>query len=292
MPALNILFFLVLGGYFLGATLYLLGIVSGKTGLRHLGSLLTVAGFALHTADLAVLLGGMGGAGGLVLVSAEFYFSLLAWSLLLIFFFLWWRLRLEMLGLLAAPLAMFLFLSSQAATATRIPLPKALGGLFFGLHIGSFFLAISFLAMACGAGAAYLFLERKIKTKEKLSGFAKAMPALSTCDTVNRWAVAVGFPLYTIGLLSGFIWAKLTWNKIFSFDPKEITAIGVWLLFAFLFHQRLFLGWRGRKTARLAIWVFGLTLVSMLVINFFMPTHHSFTRYIDGASDLPVRTQP
>ena len=52
------------------------------------------------------------------------------------------------------------------------------------------FLAISLLAMACGAGAAYLYLERKIKTKEKLAGFAKALPSLSACDTVNRWAVA------------------------------------------------------------------------------------------------------
>ncbi len=289
MPALNVFFFLVLAGYFAGATLYLLGVVSGKTGLRRAGAGLTATGFALHTADLAVLLAGEGGT---ALLSGEFYFSLLAWCLLLICLFLWWRLRLGMLGVLAAPLALFLFLSSQAVTATRMPLPKALGGLFFGLHIGAFFLAISLLAMACGAGVAYLYLERKIKTKEKLRGVSKALPALSTCDTVNRWAVAVGFPLYTVGLLSGFIWAKLTWNRIFSYDPKEITAIGVWLLFAFLFHQRMFLGWRGRKTARMAIWIFSLTLVSLLVINFFMPTHHSFARYIDGASDLPIRTQP
>jgi len=289
MPALSLLFHLVLAGYFAGATLYLLGVVTAKPGLRRAGAFCTVAGFAFHSADLGILLGTEYGT---ALLSGEFYFSLLAWSLLLICLFLWWRLRLGMLGLLAAPLALFLFLSSQAVTATRIPLPKALGGLFFGLHIGAFFLAISLLAMACGAGAAYLYLEGKIKTKEKLTGFTKALPALSTCDTVNRWAVAAGFPLYTVGLLSGFIWAKLTWNRIFSYDPKEITAIAIWLLFAFLFHQRLVMGWRGRKTARLAIWIFGLTLVSMLVINFFMPTHHSFARYIDGASDLPVWTQP
>jgi len=289
MLALNLLFFLVLAGYFAGATFYLLGVVAGKNGLRHAGVWLTVAGFVFHTLDLAVLPASESGPS---LLSGEFYFSLLAWSLVLICLLLWRRLRLGMLGVLTAPLALFLFLSSQALTATRIPLPKQLGGLFFGLHIGALFLAISLLAMACGAGLAYLHLERKIKTKEKLTGLAKSLPALSTCDTVNRWAVAAGFPLYTVGLLSGFIWAKLTWGRIFSFDPKEITAIGVWLFFAFLFHQRLFLGWRGRKTARMAIWIFSLTLVSLLVINFFMPTHHSFARYIDGASNSPLWTQP
>ena len=289
MPVINTLFFLVLAGYFLGATMHLLGIAMARPGLRHLGSYTTVAGFALHTADLLVLLGNEGGA---ALLSGEFYFSLLAWSLLVICLFLWWRLHLAMLGLIAAPLALFLFLSSQAVTGTRLPMPRALGGLFFGLHIGALFLAMGLLAMACGAGVAYLYLERKIKTKEKVVGFAKALPSLSTCDAVNRWAVAAGFPLYTVGLLAGFIWASFTWHRTFSYDPKEITAIAVWLFFAFLFHQRLFLGWRGRKTARMAIWIFGLTLVSMLIINFFVPTHHSFARYIDGTTDLPVRPQP
>lgn len=289
MPALNILFLLVVAGYFLGAVTHLLGVGTGKAGLRRAGWLLTLGGFVCHTLDLGVLLAVEG---GMAFMSGEFYFSLLAWSLLLICLFLWWRLRLGMLGLLASPLALFLFLSSQAVTAARMPLPKALGGLFFGLHIGALFLAISLLAMACGAGMAYLYLERKIKTKEKLGGFAKSLPALSTCDTVNRWAVAAGFPLYTLGLLSGFVWAKLTWNRIFSYDPKEVTAICIWMLYAFLFHQRLMLGWQGRKPARMAIWLFGLTLVSMLVINFYMPTHHSFARYIDGASDLPVWPQP
>jgi ABC-type uncharacterized transport system permease subunit len=183
------------------------------------------------------------GRGGDTLLSGEFYFSLLAWSLLVIFLFLWWRLRLELLGLLAAPLALFLFLSSQAVTATRMPLPKALGGLFFGLHIGALFLAISLLAMACGAGAAYLYLERKIKTKEKLAGFAKALPSLSACDTVNRWAVAAGFPLYTVGLLSGFIWPSSPGTPHFFLRSQRDHCHWRMAFFAFLFHQRCF--WAG-----------------------------------------------
>lgn len=289
MQATNILFLLTLAGYFLGATWYLLGIVAAKPMLRRAGSLTTVAGFALHTLDLALLLTLEGGT---ALVSGQFYFSLLAWSLLFIFFLVWWRLHLEVLGLLAAPLALLLFLSSEIVTASRLPLPRLLGGLFFGLHIGALFLAIALLAMAFGAGAAYLHLERKIKTKTKVAGFARTLPSLSACDAVNGWAVAVGFPLYTVGLLSGFIWAHFTWHRAFSGDPKEITALAIWLLFAFLFHQRLFLGWRGRKTARLAIWIFSLSLVSMLCINFFVPTHHSFARYFHETTDIPAGTQP
>jgi len=268
----SFLFLAVLGLYLAGTVLFLAGALWRVNGLRRAGNAAAILGFVLHTACLGLSL--RAEAGGTAL-RAEFYFSLLAWSLLLIFFFLWWRLRMDFLALLASPLALILFLSSQAVGGAR-PLPETLSGLFFGLHIGSLFLAISLLAMACATGTGYLYLERKIKTKEKLTGFARALPSLSTFDQANQWAVTGGFPLYTIGLVSGFLWAKLTWHRIFSWDPKEVVAIFIWLLFAFLFHQRLFQGWRGRKTAWLAIWVFALSIVSMLVINFFMPTHHSF----------------
>lgn len=49
----------------------------------------------------------------------------------------------------------------------------------------------------------------------------------------------------------------------------KITSLAVWFLFAFLFHQRLVLGWRGRKPAMLAIWVF----VGMCISIF----HHTIT---------------
>lgn len=272
MTAANVLFLAVVGLYLAGTVLYLAGAMWQAPGLRRVSTLAATFGFALHTVCLGLTVQEESATN---ILRGEFYFSLLAWSLLLIFFFLWWRLRMDFLALLASPLALILFLSSQAVGGAR-QLPETLSGLFFGLHIGALFLAISLLAMACGTGTGYLYLERKIKTKEKLTGFAKALPSLSTFDRANQWAVTGGFPLYTIGLVSGFLWAKLTWQRMFSWDPKEVVAIFIWLLFAFLFHQRLFMGWRGRKTAWLAIWVFCLSIVSMLVINFFMPTHHSF----------------
>ncbi len=270
---INVLYLFVTALYFCGAALQIGGALGRKDAMRRMGNYFAAGGFALHTLDLAMVLTLER---GLALLQGEFYFSLLAWVLLLIFFLAWWKLKLDFLGLIASSLALILFLASHAITASRLPLPQSLGPLFFGMHIGALFLSIGLLGMAFGAGMAYIYMERKIKTKEKLAGFAKALPSLNAFDLVNMWAVNAGFPLYTLGLVSGFFWAKLVWNRFFSWDPKEITAIFIWILFAFLFHQRLFLGWRGRKTAWMAIWVFCLTLVSMLVINFLMPTHHGF----------------
>ena len=274
MALSEILFFAVLALYLIGSGAQICGIVTRKDAPRKLGGLLAGAGFVLHAALLWLMLSGNSAH---ALASGEFYLSLFSWSVLLILFTLWLKLNMSFLGLIATPLAVVLLLGSQAVTSARVPLPSTLAGLFFGLHIGALYVSIGLMAMAAAAGAAYLKLEKRIKSKEKLQGIWAALPPLDKLDTANRLTVSIGFPLYTVGLVSGFIWAGLTWKRFFSWDPKEMAAVFIWLLFAYLFHQRLALGWRGRKTAWLAIWVFGLSLASMLLINFFAKTHHSFS---------------
>jgi len=269
----EIVFYAVLALYLTGSASHICGVFSKARAPRLLGGAASGAGFALHGLWLALLLAKDPSQ---ALASGEFYLSLFSWSLVLTLFILWLKLGMSFLGLIATPLALVLLLGSQAVTAARLPLPSSLAGLFFGLHIGTLFCSMGLMAMAGAAGAAYLKLERRIKAKEKLTGVWAHLPSLDRLDAANRLAVAAGFPLYTVGLVSGFLWAGLTWKRFFSWDPKEITAVFIWLLFAYLFHQRLALGWRGRKTAWLAIWVCGLTFLSMLGINFFVKTHHSF----------------
>lgn len=270
MDSADLLQYGALIAYCIGSAGHICGALARSEKPKLLGGAVTALGFAMHSGGLGLML--LAGNG---LSSGEFYVSLLSWSVLLTLFILWLTLRLSFLALVATPLALVLLMGSRAVTFAGVKLPPALSGLFFGLHICSLFGAIALLAVACGAGAGYLALHRKIKSKEKLAGAWTALPSLESLDRANRLAVTVGFPLYTVGLLSGFIWAAATWNRFFSFDPKEIAAVGIWLLFAFLFHQRVTQGWRGRKTAWLAIWVFGLCLASILIINFLVKTHHS-----------------
>lgn len=273
MGSFEILQLIITGLYLLAAILFFTGVFANRERLRALSSWMAVVAFGLHTVDIGAVLFMHRGA---ALASGNFYFSLFAWSLILIYFVVWWRLRSHFLGLTASPLALILFFSSTAVQHLTVTMPKKLTVLFVGMHIGTLFLSMALLAMAFGAGMAFMYLDRKIKAKEKLEGFRKEMPSLETFDKVNHWAIVAGFPLYTFGLVSGFIWGRQTWGKVFTWDPKEIIAVFIWFAFAFLFHQRLIYGWKGRKPARLAIWVFLFTLVSMVGVNFLLPTHHSF----------------
>jgi len=273
---MNLFSFLDLGIallYFLGALLFVGGVLGNNAQLKKVSLIFTVLGFGLHTGDLGLKLALTS---EFTFTQGRFYFSFLAWTFLLIYLLLWLRLKLQFLALTAAPLALILFTSSMVVNTAELAIPEQLSYLWFGLHVTSLFISIALLAMASGAGICYLFLDKQLKNKTKPGKLRKGFPALSSFDTVNHWAVSIGFPLFTVGALSGFLWARFTWGQMFTWDPKEVLTIITWFLFAYLFHQRLAVGWKGKKPARLATWLFLLSLVSLLIINFFFPTHHSF----------------
>ncbi len=269
LPELLSLLIIIL--YATGTLTVIAGTVTRNTNLKRVSNWCAASGFALHTAMLLFAM-----LGSHFDLSKGYYIQFLSWSLLVIYFYMWWRMRISFLGLTAAPLAMLLFIGSFSLTNVHGKLPTEWTGMFFGLHIGTLFLSFGLLAMAFGAGLIFMRLERKIKTKAPLNEFDKDMPALATFDKVNHVAVMAGFPLYTVGMASGFIWARLAWGRLLSADPKEIVSILVWFVFAWLFHQRLAMGWRGRKAALAVIWLFAISVFSLIGINVFMPTHHSF----------------
>lgn len=265
----------LIAAYFLGALLFALGSALRQERLKSAALALAGLGFALQTIDLAVLLGTLDISQALT--TGRLLFSLLGWGIMAIFLALWWKLKLKFLAMVAMPLTLVFTAASDASVGVQAKLPPMLTGLFFFLHIGTLFASMALLAMAFGAGVAFLHLEKRIKTKTGLKKFQQDMPSLDTFDKVNHMASLVGFPLYTLGLASGFVWAWLAAKRVFSMDPKELLALIVLLLFAYLFHQRVAMGWRGRKPAIMAIVVFLLTVVSMLGINFLVPTtFHGF----------------
>ncbi|MFP4397854.1 MAG: cytochrome c biogenesis protein CcsA [Desulfonatronovibrio sp.] len=272
MLSFRILDFLIALLYFTGALSFLLGLIYSSKKTMDRSIILTASGFGLHTLDL-VLKYSLGI--GQVLTQSQFYISLLAWSFLIIYFILWWRLKLKFLSITAAPLALLLFTGSLAISPSTLPIPGFLQGLWFCLHIGSLFISIALLAMAFGAGLTYIYLDKKIKTKSRLGNVSKDMPSLQSFDRANHLAVIIGFPLYTVGVLSGFIWAAFTWKTIFTWDPKEVVSVITWLIFAWLFHKRISGAWKGKKPARMAVIIFLLTVISFVGINFFIETHHS-----------------
>jgi len=266
---------LVIALYFLGTAFYVLGSALRKERIKVMALVFGAVGFALHSIDLLQQLAHADAPGALT--SGRFLFCLLGFGILVIFAVLWWRLKMRFLAVVAMPLALVFYATADATSGIKASLPPTLSGLFFFLHIGTLFSSMALLAMGFGAGLAFMHLEKRIKTKTGLKNFQQDMPSLDTFDKVNHWVIIAGFPLYTFGLVSGFVWAWLAAKRVFSFDPKEILALVMLGLYAYLFHQRVTYGWRGRKPATMVIIVFLLMVLSTLGVNFLVPTtFHGF----------------
>ena len=258
--------------YALGTASAVAGVLARRDWLNRTALALTGLAFCAHTFLLGDSLFLLGFAG----LTRAVYVSFLAWCITLGGLLAWVRWRYDSLLLVSTPLALLAFLVALLLRHADAPLPPVLSGMTFTIHIIAMFASIGLMTLAFGAGLLFLYQNKQIKAKVKLEGFNKDMPALSALDRINRLTVMTGFPLYTIGLLFGFVAARLNWGTLLSGDPKELVSLAVWGIYALLFHMRFAQGRQGRKPAELAIIVFLCCAFSLLVVNLLLPTHHSF----------------
>lgn len=108
-------------------------------------------------------------------------------------------------------------------------------------------------------------------------GFAKRLPSLDVLDEVSYRGIAFGFPLLTIGIITGAIWADQAWGRWWGWDPKETWSLITWLFYGAYLHTRLTMGWRGRHSAILAVIGLVMVMITYLGVNLFLSGLHSYT---------------
>lgn len=97
-----------------------------------------------------------------------------------------------------------------------------------------------------------------------------------TLDNLSYRVLGIGFPLLTIGILSGAVWANEAWGSYWSWDPKETWALLTWLVFAIYLHTRLTKGWEGEKPALIASVGFVTVWICFLGVNLIGEGLHSY----------------
>jgi cytochrome c-type biogenesis protein CcsB len=97
-----------------------------------------------------------------------------------------------------------------------------------------------------------------------------------TLDNISYRIIGLGFPLLTIGIIAGAVWANEAWGAYWSWDPKETWALITWLVFAAYLHARITRGWQGRKPAILAASGFVVVWVCYLGVNLLGKGLHSY----------------
>ncbi len=205
--------------------------------------------------------------------------SMAGWAIVGVYILFQHQFNLKVLGAFAVPLASMVMIASDLLPRIPLLVQSGLRSTWLVFHVLAIFSGEAAFALACGIGVLYLIQEKTIKTKRR-KFFYKRLPSLEFLDSSGYVCVVVGFTLLTIGLATGFVYAKMIWGKFLSWDPKEIWSGVTWLLYAALIHERLVVGWRGRKSAILAIIGFCAVIFTFLGVNLLMKGHHEvFTRW-------------
>jgi len=166
------------------------------------------------------------------------------------------RYRLAAAGAFAVPASLtLLVLARVVPVEVAGPTMGALGR----THIFLASLGVAVFAFAAVLAALYLLEERRLKRK-RFDRVGREAP-LATLDRLALRCVSIGFPIFTVAMVTGALWiARLGGLASGAVRPEYLIAIAAWLAFGVLLVARVGVGWRGRRAAWLTLGGFGGTL--------------------------------
>jgi cytochrome c-type biogenesis protein CcsB len=166
-------------------------------------------------------------------------------------------------------------LSSSMLPRKMEPLSPVLQSYWLGIHTVLAFMGDAAFALAFGIGLMYLIQEHFVKSKH-IGGLFRKLPNLQTLDEINYRLITIGFPLLTLAIISGALWAENAWGSYWRWDPKEVWSLISWFIYASVLHLRLTAGWRGKRAAILSIIGFFAVLFTFFGVNLLLKGLHSF----------------
>nr|QWW92318.1 cytochrome c heme attachment protein [Rhaphidolejeunea foliicola] len=233
----------------------------------------------------------------------------LSWSLTLIHSILEFKSKNNWLSIITAPSAMlahgFATLGLSKDMQQSIPLVPALQSHWLMMHVTT--MLLSYSTLLCGSLLAItlqivaatkqknfpirytkLFFAYSLDSKIKKSEISNQSQKILYFINFRKWKIideldnssyrliSFGFPLLTIGILSGAVWANESWGSYWNWDPKETWALITWLVFAAYLHTRMIKGWKTKQSAIIASFGFFIIWICYLGVNLVGKGLHSY----------------
>lgn len=276
MDAMSLLVTATMVFYILSTIGYFCYLFLQKESWHTIGYALLGVGFACHT----ILIGyAFARFGSLPVHNLHQTLLVVGWAVTGFFLVFQYKFQLKVMGIYAAPLAAFLIIISSRLPVEPVQVQANLRSFWLIFHVVIILIGEAAFAMACGVGILYLVQEHAIKHKKR-GFFYRRLPSLELLDSTGYGCIVFGFTMLTIGLIGGFLYAKTIWGRFWSGDPKEVWSGIMWLFYAGLLHERLTVGWRGRKSAIMSIIGFVVLLFTFLGVNMLLKGHHGeFTQW-------------
>jgi cytochrome c-type biogenesis protein CcsB len=182
-------------------------------------------------------------------------------------------------GFILLPAIVMMFLAGTVWYSQAQPLVPALQSYWLAIHVT--LAAVSEGELMTSAVLTVLYLvkarhDSKPLRRAALARLATRLPAADTLDKAAYRVVAFAFPLYTIAVICGAIWAEAAWGRYWGWDPKETWAFIVWVVYACYLHARATAGWKGRAAAWVNLAGFFSITFNFLIVNIVVSGLHSY----------------
>ena len=260
------------------ATLFYLGFLAFKNKtVGKLATLVLVIGFLSHTAGILLRWRETHLAGFGYVPLSNMYESLIffAWTMVLLYLIYEWRYKNKVIGVFFVPLA-FVGIAATSiipGVSDRItPLIPALQSNWLTIHVTTCFFGYASFAAAFVVSILYLIQDSRKKRGKRISW----LPEVRVLDDANYKSIIIGFPMLTIGIMTGAMWANYAWGSYWSWDPKETWSLITWFIYAAFLHARYTRGWHGHKAAYLSVVGFIAVLFTYFGVNYLISGLHSY----------------
>lgn len=219
---------------------------------------LTAAGFASHTFVLGARMFAPASSAPPSFPEALSFF---AWMIILVLLVVELRHQIHVLGSFMVPLALVSLVSAAALPDTEPTLQPVLKTLWF--HVTLSMLGAVGFTVAFVAGVMYLIQDRLLKSKQFNVLYSK-LPALDFLDHLNQQSIVLGFPLLTLGIVTGAISAEFARGSYVSWNPEQTWALVTWLFYFVVLLGRLTIGWRAKRAAYLTVIGFACVILTLV----------------------------
>lgn len=257
----DVLFYVTAATYVVASGLFLRYLVrgTGERGERFAPRLLAL-GAATHAAHIVV--------GSLVLrvcpvEGIHFPMSVASMLMCVGYVLVRGRYRVEIAGAFVAPLALTSLLASRFVGGGAEP-GAGMKSAILPIHVFVNLGGVALFALAFSAGTLYLVQERLVKQK-RVDGVSRRLPPLDALDRAEHRFLLMGFPLLTLGIITGTVWARRVEMGAAAEVLRAVFGYVTWIVIAGVLYLRAAAGWRGRRAAYGTIAGFALSVVVLVI---------------------------
>ncbi|MEF3402659.1 c-type cytochrome biogenesis protein CcsB [Agromyces sp. CCNWLW203] len=162
-----------------------------------------------------------------------------------------------------------------------VPLPPALQSPWLVIHVFVASASVGLFALGFALSVVQLMQARResilASAKAAKLTFLATLPDAVTLENLAYRINIIGFIMWTFTLMAGAIWAEKAWGRYWGWDTKEVWTFIIWVVYAGYIHARATRGWRGSRSAWLAIIGFSTVLFNFTVVNLFFKGLHAYS---------------